>query len=192
MHHAILHLVRTVGIVVLLAFTQAQAHAAILLERLPAVQPYGIQADASTGWLSQAVEVGSGGVERVVWWGFHGANSLGAGADAFEVYLDGVVVSGSLNASPVGDLTRYTLQLSQAVAGPAELAIWNASGDVEWFWQSVAVGNDSQAAFTLEGTLSVVPEPATGMLLAAGLALLGVRRTWRVRRGKRMPTIASN
>lgn len=159
----------------------AGASAALLFERAPASVAYGIQSDASTGPLQQSLALGPSMVERIIWWGFHGANSLGPDQDAFEVYLDGQLMGGSLVSSDIDGLTRHVLELSAAVASPTKLTLWNNSFDVEWFWQSGAVGDDVNAAFALEGeVLAAVPEPATVAVLGIGiLAAAAARRTRR-------------
>lgn len=173
----------------LLLTAQVHASAALIYQQPPAAVQYGVQADASTGAFSQSFALGGAIVERVTWWGFHGVNSMGPDADLFEVYLDGALMQGTLTTLQEGALTKHVLELTTAALNPVELSVWNNSVDVEWFWQSIAAGNDTMTAFTLDGVLPVAEVAEAGMIPLVALALLScvaVRRA----AGKQMRTRA--
>lgn len=167
---------RHIAMALLLASAGA-AHATDLVAQPPQTAALdGLQVDNSTGPFAQTFSAPSLSIlESITWWGFHGSNSAGLAFDDFAVYLDTVLQTGALTAAPVvlddlGVLTRYTLDVVDAPLIATSLEIVNDSLDVEWFWQysSVSGPNAESLAFALTGSL--VPEPATYLLLLAGVA----------------------
>jgi hypothetical protein len=148
--------------------------------------PAGQQSDVSTPPYTQtfAALAADTLVETIRWWGFHGVDSGGAGFDQFVVTLGGVVQTGVLTVEAEGPLSRYTLDIPDALIAASSLSIVNASPDVEWYWQSaIAEGNPlapsaDTVAFSLTGTVGVIDEPATRLLFLAAGAGWCLRR-WR-------------
>lgn len=171
---------------VLLSLLHLTASAAVLFQQPPAAELYGIQADASTGALVQMFNVApNASLENIRWWGFHGLNSTGPAADAFELYINGEQVNGALTTSETDGLTEYSLALSAPRLNATSLTLWNNSFDVEWFWQSTAVGDDANAAFVLEGMVAAAQVPETNMLALFMLALVAC--AW----SRRRPAVAA-
>jgi PEP-CTERM motif-containing protein len=186
---------RLLGVAAVCAALGGAVHAAELSGLAPVdVMAFGQQSDAGSGAYSQAFTVPAGSVlEAVRWYGFHGANSLGAAFDNFAVTIGGVQQTGALTVNPISQFfDEYTLDVPDAAFASGSLEIVNDSFDVEWFWQSAAaVGNPSApdaaaVAFSLIGrvgpVVASVPEPSTlSLLLAIGLGLAG-RSKWRATR----------
>lgn len=164
-----------------LAATVSPAFAGVeLVGAAPASALGGEQVDASTGAFPQTYSSAvSGTIESIVWWGFHGSNSLGALYDSFIVKLDGADQTGALavttDANGVQGLSRYELDIvdTALVPGSFVLSVLNDSLDVEWFWQ-----HDDQSqgglAYALLGTPAApVPEPHSLALALLSLAAIG-------------------
>lgn len=158
------------------------SQAAILFQQLPMVELGGVQSDGSTTAYSQEFAVAPGStLDRIVWWGFNGANTdntNGVPPDAFVVTIGGAM-TGSLTVVTTGGLTEYTLDVPDGPITSGSLSIANIEPLIEWFWQSSPAagvagnrGGDGPTAFRLEGTVSQVPEPTTGVLFAAAAAAL--------------------
>jgi hypothetical protein len=154
------------------------AAAAELVGRPPLSGLNGVQVDLATGPLPQTFTSSvSGTIESIVWWGFHGSNSEGAGFDNFLVLLDGADQTGDLTKTEdQNGLTRYELDIvdTPLIAGDlGELDILNDSEEVEWFWQYSSTERE-WLAFSLQGT---IPEPNSMALVGlAGLTWVAVRR----------------
>ena len=150
--------------------------------------PSGQQSDASTApAYTQAFSAPANSVvDTIDWWGYHGADSGGAGYDHFVVTLNDVAQAGTLTtSSDIAGITHYSYALRTGLALTATtLGIINNSQDVEWYWQSTnATGNPNaadgtQVAYTLLGHAAVpsVPEPATPLMLVCGLMVITVAR----------------
>lgn len=147
----------------------------------------GQQSDASTApaYVQSFSLSANSVIDSIDWWGYHGADSGGAGYDHFVVTLDGVAQAGTLSES--GDsagLTHYSLALKTGQTYAAgSLGIINDSQDVEWYWQSTgAQGNPnaadgSQVAYALSGHAApAVPEPGMPLMLAGGLMVIAIAR----------------
>jgi hypothetical protein len=161
----------------MLLATAAAANAANLVNQPPQTDFLnGLQVDNSTGPFSQTFTAPALSVlESITWWGFHGGNSGGSAFDDFAVHLGGVPQAGTLTVSTVllddqSELTRYTLDVVDVPLTATSLEIVNDSLDVEWFWQYAAGGgpNADNLAYALTGSL--VLEPATHLMVLAGLA----------------------
>ncbi|MBE0546226.1 MAG: hypothetical protein IH627_00930 [Rubrivivax sp.] len=141
---------------------------------------WGQQSDASSPPAYAQVFVAPNGtlLEKIRWWGFHGQYSEGPDYDDFVVTLDGQLQSGKLTVTNLSPLfSEYTLDIDDVVLAASSLSVFNASLDVEWYWQSAASASDRTAAdaqnvsFSLIGRRvdSSVDEPAVVWLLAAAL-----------------------
>jgi len=172
----------------------APAGAASITSDPPQAKRNGWESDATTSANSWPVEstyiVGptGGTVTSIVWWGYHGINSGGAGFDNFLVLLDGVQQFGALTESAVPNYTRYELDIADIdvlADQVGTLSITNNSDKVEWYWQ-LANTDNTQPAFSLQANPGATPAPAPvpepGSLALAGLALLGLATTARRRR----------
>ena len=178
-----------------LAVFAAATSADVLYSQAPTlIGLNGIQADGSTGPYSQNFTVASGAMlESIEWFGYHGLDSAGPSVDLFTVQINGSeVVASSLTSYTLATfgnavLYKYVLDIDDIaiVSGTLELA---NGVDTEWFWQC-AQGTDCgvlpddidpaiyKTAFTLNGTVSAVPEPQTGALILLGLAAMaGISR----------------
>jgi hypothetical protein len=135
-------------------------------------------------------------VTRVEWWGYDLLRT--AGANAFEVRLNNVLLSGSVGSDPAGsfvlkdssgtdtDVVKYFIDLAplqQALTSglSTNLSIYNSSFDVEWYWQGGTGAASPGVGYRLFGEQGVtLPEPGSLALVAlAGLALLGLGRAQR-------------
>ena len=167
-----------------LVFAAGFAQGVALFSQAPLPGINGIQADASTGPLSQAFSVAPGQVlDAIEWYGYHLPGGLGPGSDAFTVLLNGVDVTASalsLNSSVLYssggvDFYRYTLNVTDIPLSSGTLELMNGP-DTQWAWQfSDAIAETT--AFTLLGPAAAVPEPAGAAL--ALLALLGLAQSSR-------------
>jgi PEP-CTERM motif len=154
------------------------ATAAELAGAAPLASPDGIQSDGATvPWIQSINIAAAGTLESIVWWGFHGASSGGAGFDDFAVTLGGTLQAGAFSVTDAGaGVSRYELDVADMAlaAGANTLEIVNASFDVEWLWQCSAADcftTGAPVAYSLVGTLAGggdVPEPATYALLLLG------------------------
>ena len=145
---------------------------------------FGQQSDAGSApaYTQAFVTPTSKMLDKIVWWGAHGADSGGASFDDFVVQLDGVSMAGALTETldDSGLFTQYTLDIEDILLTASTLSIINNSGDVAWFWQSAAAkGNPdlpsgSDVAFSLigYGAVTSVPEPTTMALMAVALMAL--------------------
>ncbi len=167
------------------------AQAAVLASLAPFPgHAFGQQSDANAmPPYSQVFSAPAGSMlESISWWGYHGPNSMGPAYDNFVVALDGVAVSGSLSVdNSHAAVSGYTLMIGPMALSATTLSVLNDSPDVEWFWQSaVSTGSGPHAtdvAFSLQGNVVSVPEPATYAQMLVGLiGLTGLIAVQRQRR----------
>jgi hypothetical protein len=182
----------------------ANTHAAVLWSAAPPSTDLadGLQSDGLTPpALSQPLAALAGAVtiNTITWWGYYTdsnglpvAEGTPAYTDDFVVTFNSGVISisgGSLTKSvdPIGGgnlLTRYELSgLSLNLsAAPTTLDIINNFNDgngtnladAQWFWQGTG---PNERAYSIEGLRAQqVPEPESLLLLALGLAGLGLLR----------------
>ncbi len=122
-------------------------------------------------------------ITSVQWWGYDLAG-LG-GLNQFFVRVNGNALTGTLTvlASPPEiipgvDVLRYTLDLGTAFnvgAGSKTLTVLNDSDQVEWYWQSSAVGATPLMSLRVLGLAAAsapVSEPGAMALVAAALLAL--------------------
>ncbi|MFO1326281.1 MAG: hypothetical protein U1F56_02895 [Rubrivivax sp.] len=172
-----------------LVFAAGLAQGVALFSQAPLPGINGIQADASTGPLSQAFSVAPGQVlDAIEWYGYHLPGGLGPAADDFTLLVNGVDVSTgapsfsrSVEFSVGGiDVYKYTLDIDDLVIGAGTLELANGP-DTQWAWQFSAA-SAGLTAFTLLGAAPAVPEPAPAAL--AVLALLACAATVHTRRAR--------
>ncbi len=160
-----------------------------LFQQLPADAANSQQSDdnGTPIWTQSWPALSNATLDKIVWWGQLGANSLPGATETMEVFLGGVKLTGTLTTSPYvfspgSTITMYTLDIPDVALTATELGIWNTNLDAEWFWFGAAGENApgvAATAFRLEGKTDngTVPEPgALALLGLAGAGLFAARR----------------
>ena len=173
-----------------LATTALSSSAATISESAPFLGSglFGEESDTATSAFSATVSLPATNslVSQIEWWGYHGPDSAGGPlTDQFDLSLGSTALAWGTYTLGLDESNLEAVHYTAtgftpfAASASVQLAISNIDTNAEWFWRASSIDSQGLAtslAYSIQSPTAPVPEPSALLMLAAGLAVLGLAK----------------